>query len=294
MRKGFIYFDTGDQLRVKPTLGQYQVYVNTSGLLEVINEQGTSVTQTQFVGTGGTTPGQYLPLTGGVVTGTVLFKDEINVASSFSADTIFSGSTDLSDILNSISTPGGPYLPISGGTGGPYTFTGNTNFTGLIQSGGTNLSTYFENLKNRTWNMSNYTTLDQATDFPSYIITSPTSIVTTGDLYYLKSDGTWSLADASTSGTSIGLLGIPNSINSSTGMLLEGCITLDTTDFTGTPALGAVLYVSETAGNFTFDPPTTSGAVVRAIGYYVQSVTVGRSAAYVIYFRPSTDYLILA
>jgi hypothetical protein len=46
---------------------------------------------------------------------------------------------------------------------------------------------------------------------------------------------------------------------------------------------GAVLYLSETAGQITATQPTTTDAAIRVIGYAV--------TADVIYFAPSPDWI---
>lgn len=387
MRKGFVYYnDPKDTTVVKPRQGQYYMFLTSDGLIEVRGDNGGIVRQTQFVGTGSTVPGQYLPLAGGTVTGPVLFKDDTTYTNpAYFANTINSGGTDLSIILSNIAATGGGGSTVF--TGG--TVTGTTNFTALIQSGGTDLSSYFSNyvplagnstisgIKNFTgiiqsggtdlsalfaggagavatytngvndrvitstsangingesrltfdgvtliatgsiratvqfqsgstdlseiisrtkiveYNTLNNFTIDASPDYPKYLLTNKVSTVTTGDLYQMKSDGTWSLADASSSATSIGLLGIPKTTNSKDGMLLEGVISLDSADFGGTAITGATVYVSETAGDYTFTPPATSGAVVRAIGYFVESYDNRGDIYYTVYFKPSTDYSIV-
>lgn len=147
MRKGFVYHeDAGDNAKTLPRQGQFYVFVNSAGLLQVIDSDGDSVIQTQFIsgdtsgGTGGS--GDYLPLSGGTVTGNVNFQG-----------TISSGGTDLSVLFGGGGdTSGGDYLPLTGGTGGPYTFTGNTNHTDQIQSGGTDLSEYFSEINRKERN----------------------------------------------------------------------------------------------------------------------------------------------
>ena len=70
----------------------------------------------------------FLNLSGGTVTGDTVFT-EGTYATRLSGGTIYSGGTDLYDIIRNIatgSTTQGNFLPISGGTGGPYLFTGGT------------------------------------------------------------------------------------------------------------------------------------------------------------------------
>lgn len=74
----------------------------------------------------------FLNLSGGTVTGDTVFEQGL-YAFSFSGDTIYSGDTNLETIIALIAqgaatgaTQTAPYLPLSGGTGGQYYFTGNT------------------------------------------------------------------------------------------------------------------------------------------------------------------------
>lgn len=84
-------------------------------------------------------PGQYfqpirrifLNLSGGTVTGDTVFTQGV-YALNLSGDTIYSGNTNLTDIILQLSTgatsgiTSGSFLPLTGGTGGQYYFTGNT------------------------------------------------------------------------------------------------------------------------------------------------------------------------
>ena len=71
----------------------------------------------------------FLNLSGGTVTGDTVFTEGV-YATRLSGGTIYSGSTDLEVIIRNISSSfsasTGVYLPLSGGTGGPYGFTGGT------------------------------------------------------------------------------------------------------------------------------------------------------------------------
>ena len=67
-------------------------------------------------------------LSGGTVTGDTIFTEGV-YSTRISGGTIFSGSTPLELIIQNIATGAttqGQYLPLSGGTGGPYNFIGAT------------------------------------------------------------------------------------------------------------------------------------------------------------------------
>ena len=99
-------------------------------------------------------------------------------------------------------------------------------------------------------------------------------------LYWDGSD--WADADASAAATASGLITIAHTTGSpsSNGALQKGLIQLAAAPGTA----GDVLYLSETAGGLTATAPTTSGAIVRVIGYDVDG-------AGLIYFNPSQDWL---
>jgi len=71
----------------------------------------------------------FLNLSGGTVTGDTVFTQGL-YATRLSGGTIYSGSTELETIIRDISSSfsgiTGEFLPLSGGVGGPYYFTGGT------------------------------------------------------------------------------------------------------------------------------------------------------------------------
>lgn len=71
---------------------------------------------------------EFLNLSGGTVTGDTVFSTGL-YANNLSGGTLYSGSTDVSDVIYNVAsslTNSAQYLPISGGTGGPYNLTGST------------------------------------------------------------------------------------------------------------------------------------------------------------------------
>jgi hypothetical protein len=106
------------------------------------------------------------------------------------------------------------------------------------------------------------------------------------DLVYLGGSSTWLEAGADAAGTSINMLGIALaavSIGDALNVALPGSFVRDDT-FNFTP--GLPLYISNTLGAITATKPTGSGNIVRTVGYAM--------TADVIYFNPSSDYIILA
>jgi len=79
----------------------------------------------------------FLNLSGGTVTGDTVFTEGV-YATRLSGGTIYSGATELTTIIQNIASSfsgiTGNYLPISGGTGGPYEFTGNTSADTIVVS----------------------------------------------------------------------------------------------------------------------------------------------------------------
>jgi len=104
--------------------------------------------------------------------------------------------------------------------------------------------------------------------------------LTQGSIYYLNSSQNWALADASAASTAKGMLGIATSTGIE--LLVKGIARHG-----GWAGLGhgSVLYLSETAGELTTTAPTTSGAVVRVIGYCTNT-TVRE-----IYFNPESSWI---
>jgi hypothetical protein len=104
-----------------------------------------------------------------------------------------------------------------------------------------------------------------------------------GQLGYISSDGKAYLYDANAESTAKGALVLATTAIASgaSGLFLKSG-EWTTSGLTA----GATYYGSETSGGITTTVPTTSGAIVRIIGY-AQSSTV-------LIFNPSNDYVVLA
>lgn len=83
----------------------------------------------------------FLNLSGGTVSGDTIFEQGLSVLN-FSGTNIYSGGTNLSNVItaiaNSLFQSGStnlPYLPLNGGIGGPYSFTGDTLAESIFISG---------------------------------------------------------------------------------------------------------------------------------------------------------------
>ncbi len=109
-----------------------------------------------------------------------------------------------------------------------------------------------------------------------------------GDLCYLDVTATeWLLADASAASTAgdvvLGICVDASTDGNATSMLLIG--TVRSAAFPASIALGAPVYVSETAGDVTATAPTTTDSVMRRVGW---AITAEPNT---IYFNPSNDYI---
>ena len=105
-----------------------------------------------------------------------------------------------------------------------------------------------------------------------------------GTLYYLHTDGAWTLtrADAVANGGSQ-LLGIALGTAASNGVLLRGFF--NTSKFTGTADEGLPVYVCETtAGNVNIAAPASEEQYIRIVGYCTNNGNV-------IYFNPDQTWV---
>jgi hypothetical protein len=126
---------------------------------------------------------------------------------------------------------------------------------------------------------------------------SNTTSLTVGKIYYLHTNGTWTLAQANDAndGADGNLLGVALGASAhENGLLLRGLVRIDnsTSIITGTPVIGNPLYLCETtAGNFNIAVPGSSGEVVRLVGYVVRA---DGSNNVLVYFNPSNDFVVRA
>jgi len=109
-----------------------------------------------------------------------------------------------------------------------------------------------------------------------------------GAIYFLNASGTWSKANADAVLDGTGMLAVALGGNSTTnGMLLRGFVTL-VTDIDGTEDHGVKVYLKATDGLATVTAPTTSGHIVRIIGYSIHNSDDA------IYFSPDNTWVEIA
>jgi hypothetical protein len=110
------------------------------------------------------------------------------------------------------------------------------------------------------------------------------STTVAGGVYYLKSDGTWGLAQANAVGTATSSLAVAVGTNSTTdGMCLRGFVNPFTDPDAGT---GNPVYLSDVSqGRFQATAPDSNNDVVRILGY--------QYGTDLIYFNPSNDFIVI-
>ena len=106
------------------------------------------------------------------------------------------------------------------------------------------------------------------------------------DLVYLGTGGKWLEAQADATARSISLLGIALEVKNDTQAMNVALSGSFIADASWTWAVGVPLYISGTLGAITATKPTTSGHVVRTVGYSLSATTI--------FFNPSSDYVTLA
>jgi len=121
-------------------------------------------------------------------------------------------------------------------------------------------------------------------DFYGDIMRNGNDTTVRGKMYCFK-NGTWTIANADTKLDANGLLGMALGTNSTThGMLLKGTFTLDYDP----GGIGNPLYVSTTDGVLSTTVPSTSGHIVRLVGYLM-----GGSHGN-LWFNPDSTYVEVA
>ena len=126
--------------------------------------------------------------------------------------------------------------------------------------------------------VNNYNTLSGWVDDIRYnglvltaVVYTSAGSVTRGQLVAMRNNGTWELADANTSNSTL-LLGIALSDAIADGefqVLLNGIYSTTYHNQTGIITPGYPLYISTTAGNVTETAPSSSGDYVRLIGHNI-------------------------
>ena len=255
---GHIY---GNQYKTKgQTLGLYHVLSSTIRLAD--SSEKTEIYGTNIELKGPVTASTNISASGGVTAsgiflpalGRVKFADDQFITGQNNSLTVDGDDTiklRAADAVNFVDNSNDVYVSINP-TVGHITASAN------ISSSGTVIARNFE------YPTTHNTTVGNST---GDIIKWGTATATTaGQIYYYNSSGAWAVADADALSTAKSLLAVATDDNSSKGMLLRGVTTLHT--ITGTQDEGAPLYLKASAdGHTAIDAPSTSGHIVRVIGY---------------------------
>ena len=114
--------------------------------------------------------------------------------------------------------------------------------------------------------------------------TGPT--LTAGRMVYFSGSTQWAQAQANTSGSSYGMLGVVTAAESQREILIEGTIQISGSALSSGIAGQPVYLSAATAGQVTITAPTGSGQVSRVIGY------ITKANSNVMYFRPDNTYTV--
>ena len=112
-----------------------------------------------------------------------------------------------------------------------------------------------------------------------------TGTTVAGNLYKYNTSGAWVPFDANSTTTSIGLLAIAQSTTPAGGMMVKGYARFSGQSSYSTPAVGTMLFGSETVGAFTGTAPTTSASIIRIIGFCIDATND------IIYFNPDNTWI---
>lgn len=110
-----------------------------------------------------------------------------------------------------------------------------------------------------------------------------------GYIYQFTTTGEWVKADFTVESTAKGLLAISLGTNVSDGLLTKGYATFDISPY-GVMTLGSTLYLWDN-GVFNDTPSSTTGEIVRVIGYCIDEPVSGAGT---LYFCPDTTWIEIA
>jgi hypothetical protein len=129
-----------------------------------------------------------------------------------------------------------------------------------------------------------FTSLSSGESSGEFLYFDIASTTSQSSLYYYNSSGGWTITDSSSPSSSTGLVAIANNTSpSNDGMLIRGYHKLSYSPGFST---GDKLYISNTTpGQLTNTAPTTTGYVVRIVGYVVDS------GMNLIYFCPDNTWI---
>ena len=106
-----------------------------------------------------------------------------------------------------------------------------------------------------------------------------------GKIYFLQTNGNYSLADKDAESSAAGLIGVAIGTNSSTdGLLLRGMVKLHTNPFPGEGALGSPAYLGDSGLATGSIEDHASDDFIRIMGY-------GISGSGTIYFNPDNTFI---
>ena len=110
------------------------------------------------------------------------------------------------------------------------------------------------------------------------------SSLTAGFIYYLASSGTWTVANSNLPSSYKFMLALALGTNASSGMVVRGYARYAVGNYSSV-TLGQILYVGTTNGFFQNTAPTSTGQVVRVVGYCVDATND------TIYFCPDNTWI---
>lgn len=133
-------------------------------------------------------------------------------------------------------------------------------------------------------------------DMGGEIIKIGSTSTTLSKLYFLTDSGGWTLADAnaaSTGGPSLLALAL-GTHSGNHGMLLRGFARIASSILasTATAKQGDPIYISGTAGSLTFTAPSSSGDIVRIVGYLI--IPANSTTDSIMYFCPDNTWVEIA